>query len=162
MHSPVPALARALTALSNILTKAEAHAEARKIEPAALLQFRLFPDMLDFTRQVQLTCDFCVRAAARLSGGDVPSFPDVETSFAALQTRIATAQTYLQGVNTAAFEGAEGREIVLAQRSGEMRMNGQDYYSLYSLPQVYFHLTTAYDILRHNGVEVGKRDYMGA
>jgi len=162
MHSPVPALSRALTALSNILTKAEAHAEARKIDPAALLQFRLYPDMLHFTRQVQLTCDFCVRAAARLSGSDVPSFPDVETSFAELQTRIATAQTYLQGVNAAAFEGAEGREIVLAQRSGEMRMSGQDYYSLYSLPQVYFHLTTAYDILRHNGIEVGKRDYMGA
>ncbi len=162
MHSPVPALSRALTALSNILTKAEAHVEARKIDPAALMQFRLYPDMLNFTRQVQLTCDFCARAVARLSGKDVPSFPDVETGFAELQTRIAAVLTYLQSFAAADFADAEGREIVLPQRGGEMRMSGQDYYSLYSLPQVYFHLTTAYDILRHNGVEIGKRDYMGA
>jgi uncharacterized protein len=162
MHSPVPALSKTLHALSTLLTKAEAHCEARKIDPAAILAFRLYPDMLSFTKQVQLTCDFCARAVARLSGADVPSFPDVETSFAELQARVATAKAYVDGFAPDRFDGAETREITIPQRSGEMKMSGQDYLSLYSLPQVYFHLTTAHAILRHNGVEIGKRDYMGA
>jgi uncharacterized protein len=161
MHSPVPALSRILLALSNVLTKADAHCAAHKIDPTVLLTYRLFPDMLPFTRQVQLTCDFCARSVARLSGSDVPSFPDVETSFAELQTRIATAKTYVEGFVPARFDEAEVREIVIPMRGSEMKMSGADYYTLYSLPQVYFHATTAYNILRHNGVEIGKRDFMG-
>ena len=161
MHSPVAALSRILYALSNVLTKAEAHCTALKIDPTVLLTDRLFPDMLPFTRQVQLTCDFCARSVARLSGAEVPSFPDVETTFADLQTRIATAKAYVEGFGVAQFEGAEAREIVLPMRGSEMKMSGADYYTLYSLPQVYFHATTAYNILRHNGVGIGKRDYMG-
>jgi uncharacterized protein len=118
--------------------------------------------MLPFTRQVQLTCDFCARSVARLSGSDVPSFPDVETTFAELQTRIATAKTYVESFSPAQFDGSEAREIILQMRGTEVKMSGADYYTLYSLPQVYFHATTAYNILRHNGVEIGKRDYMGA
>ena len=162
MHSPVPALSRALHALSNILTKAEAHCTADKIDPTVMLSLRLFPDMLNFTQQVQLTCDFSARAVARLSGAEVPSFPDVETSFAELQTRIATAKTYVDSFTPAHFEAAEIREITLPMRGTEMKMSGADYYTLYSLPQVYFHATTAYNILRHNGVGIGKRDFMGA
>ena len=161
MHSPVPALSRSLLALSNVLTKAEAHCAAHKIDPAVLLSFRLFPDMLPFTRQVQLTCDFCARSVARLSGATVPGFPDVETTFAELQTRIATAKTYVEGFTPAQFDGAETRLITIPMRGSGMTMAGADYYTLYSLPQVYFHLTTAYNILRHNGVVIGKRDYMG-
>ena len=161
MHTPVPALSRILLALSNVLTKADAHCTAHKIDPTVLLTFRLFPDMLPFTRQVQLTCDFSARSVARLSGSDVPSFPDVETTFAELQTRIATAKAYVEGFGAGQFDGAEAREIVLPMRGSEMKMSGADYYTLYSLPQVYFHATTAYNILRHNGVEIGKRDYMG-
>ena len=162
MHSPVPALSRILHALSNVLTKAEAHCAAHKIDPTVLLTYRLFPDMLPFTRQVQLTCDFCARSVARLSGADVPSFAEVETSFAELQTRIATAKTYVESFTPAQFDGAELREIVIPMRGTEMKMSGADYYTLYSLPQVYFHATTAYNILRHNGVVIGKRDFMGA
>jgi uncharacterized protein len=98
---------------------------------------------------------------ARLSGSDVPSFADVEVTFAELQTRIATAKTYVEGFAPARFDGAETREIVIPMRGSEMKMSGADYYTLYSLPQVYFHATTAYNILRHNGVVIGKRDYMG-
>ena len=161
MHSPVPALSRILLALSNVLTKAEAHCTAHKIDPTVLLNYRLFPDMLPLTRQVQLTCDFCARSVARLSGADVPSFADVETTYPELQTRIATAKTYVESFTPAQFDGAEGREIVIPMRGTEMKMTGADYYTLYSLPQVYFHATTAYNILRHNGVVIGKRDYMG-
>ena len=162
MHSPVAALSRTLQALAAILTKAEAHCTAHKIDAAVMLALRLFPDMLPLTRQVQLTCDFCARSVARLSGSDVPSYPDVETTFAELQTRIATAKTYVDGFSPAQFDGSETREITLQMRGAEVKMSGADYCTLYSLPQVYFHATTAYNILRHNGVGIGKRDFMGA
>lgn len=163
MHNQIiPPLDRILAALSNILTKAEAHCSARTIKPEALLAFRLYPDMFPFTRQVQLTCDFCVRAAARLSGSEVPSTPDTETSFAELQARIATARAFIAAIPAAAFDGADTRDITIKMRGNDVTMSGLDYRTLYSLPQVYFHATTAYNILRHNGVEVGKGDYMGA
>lgn len=151
-----------LGALAKILTKAEAHCEAKGIKPQALLTFRLFPDMLDFTRQVQLTCDFAARAAARLTGMDVPGFPDTETTFPELQARIATARAYLATFTPSQFADAADRVVTLKLRTGEMVLSGSDYLSLYSLPQFYFHATTAYDILRHNGVEIGKADFMGA
>ncbi|MGB4828769.1 MAG: DUF1993 domain-containing protein [Paracoccaceae bacterium] len=163
MHSmSVLTMDRFLAALSAILTKAEAHCEAKKITPDALLQFRLFPDMLPMIVQVRLTCDFAARASARLAGTSPKSFPDTETTFAELQTRIRAARDYMHEFGPAQFEGAETRAIVFPAGGREMTLSGQDYLSLYALPQVFFHMTTAYNILRHNGVELGKRDYMGA
>jgi uncharacterized protein len=155
-------MTRTLGALSTILTKAEAHCEARNIKPEALLTFRLFPDMLPFTKQVQLSCDFAARAAARLAGAEIPAFPDTETTFAELQARIVAAQAYVASHDAMAFDGAADRAITLTIRGTAMQMTGQQFATLYSLPQFYFHVTTAYNILRHNGVEIGKGDYMGA
>jgi len=158
----IPPLRRSLGALSKILTRAEEHCTARSIDPAALLQFRLFSDMLNMTKQVQLTCDFAARLAPRLTGADLPSFPDSETTFAELQARIAAVLAYLDGFDADAFKGSEEREITIKLRSGEMKMNGLQFATQYAMPQFYFHMTTTYNILRHNGVELGKRDYMGA
>jgi hypothetical protein len=160
-QSIVPML-RTLSALSNILTKAESHAAAKGIKPEVILGLRLFPDMMDFTKQVQLSCDFAVRAAARLTGADLPSYPDFETSFEQLQTRIKAVQTVLQAYPGTAFEDAATRQITLKIRGNDVTLTGQQFLSLYSLPQFYFHVTTAYNLLRHNGVEIGKADYMGA
>ncbi len=163
MHAyVVPPLTRALSALSNILTKAEAHATEAKIDPDTLLLFRLYPDMLNFTRQVQLTCDFAARLPARVVGDEVPSFPDVEKTFGELQSRIARTSAHVASFAPERFVGAETREVAIKTRTSEMKMSGVDYATQYALPQLYFHLTTAYDILRHNGVVLGKRDYMGA
>lgn len=160
-QSVVPMI-RTLSALSNILTKAESHAMARGIKPEVLLALRLFPDMMDFTKQVQLSCDFSVRAAARLTGAELPNFPDTETSFEQLQARIKTVISILQAYPSAAFEGAANRQITLKIRGNDVTLSGQQFLSLYALPQFYFHVTTAYNLLRHNGVEIGKADYMGA
>lgn len=158
----IPVFTRFLGALSGVLAKAEAHVEAQGLKPEALLGFRLYPDMLPFTRQVQLTADFATRGADRLTGREVRSFPDTETGFAELRTRLAAAAEYLDGFTPAEFEGAESREVVLTLRIGEMRMPGAQFLEFYAKPQVFFHMTTAYDILRHNGVVLGKRDFMGA
>ncbi|MEH6773440.1 MAG: DUF1993 domain-containing protein [Cereibacter changlensis] len=158
----VPPMLRNLRALSAILAKAEAHCTARKIEPEALLGFRLFPDMLPLTRQVQLACDFAARASARLAGAEMPSFPDTETSFAQLIARIRTATDYIESFDAGQFEGAESRSITMKQRGGEVTMTGLDYLTGFALPNFYFHTATAYDILRHNGLEIGKMDYVGS
>jgi uncharacterized protein len=158
----IPPMDRTLGALSAILTKAEAHCAAQNIKPEVLLTFRLFPDMFDFTRQVQLACDFGARAAARLAGADPQSFPDIETSFAELQARIAGARAYMASFAANAYDGAEAREVTIKMRGQDVTMTGQAYLSTYSLPQFHFHATTAYNILRHNGLAIGKRDYMGA
>ena len=155
-------MTRTLDALSKILTKAEAHCTARSIKPEALLAFRLFPDMLPFTKQVQLSCDFAARAAARLAGAEIPAFPDTEATFSELQARIAAAKAYAASHAATAFDGAGDRAITIKIRGNDMQMTGQQFATLYSLPQFYFHVTTAYNILRHNGVEIGKGDYMGA
>ena len=157
----VPPLTRMLTALHAILAKADAHCTARKIDPAALLTARLFPDMFPLTRQVQLTCDFSARAAARLSASEVPNFPDTETTFDELAARIIRARDHVSSVDPAAFDGAEQRVVTIKMRGQDVQMTGLDYLTIFALPQVYFHATTAYNILRHNGVEVGKADYMG-
>lgn len=163
MHAHiVPPMDRCLAALSAILTKAEAHCDAKGIKPEALLAFRLYPDMFPFTRQVQLTCDFAARAAARLAGADPKAFPDTETSFAELQTRIAAAREYMASFPASAHAGAKTRPVTIKMRGQDVTMPGLEYLTVYSLPQVYFHATTAYTILRHNGVEIGKRDFMGA
>lgn len=157
----VPPLTRTLGALGGILAKADAHCTARSIDPAALLAFRLFPDMLPFTRQVQLACDFAARLPARLAGADLPSYPDTETSFAALQARVETARADVAAYDPARFEGAAEREVTIKTQMAELQMTGLVFLTQFALPHVHFHATTAYDILRHNGVELGKRDYMG-
>ena len=163
MHAYIiPPMDRTLGALSKILAKAEAHCAARNIKPEALLAFRLFPDMFPFTRQVQLACDFAARSASRLAGETPQSFPDTETGFAELQARIAGVRAYAAGFAVTAYDGAETREITIKARGQEMTMTGLAFLTLYALPQFHFHATTAYNILRHNGVDLGKMDYMGA
>ncbi|WP_395543214.1 DUF1993 family protein [Neotabrizicola sp. sgz301269] len=153
---------RFLGALAAILGKAEAHCAARGIKPEALLQDRLFPDMFPLVKQVQLACDFAARGAARLAGEMPKSFPDTETSFGELQARIAAARDYMAGFDAPAYDGAEARGITIKIGGADRTLTGEDFLDFYSLPQFHFHLTTAYAILRHNGVELGKRDYMGA
>ena len=158
----IPPMDRTLGALSNILGKAEAHCAAKNIKPEVLLGFRLYPDMFPFTRQVQLACDFAARAAARLAAAEPRSFPDTETSIAELQARIAAVRDYTGGFAPAAYDGAEGRTITIKVRGTDMSMPGLAFLTVYALPQFHFHATTAYNILRHSGVEIGKMDYMGA
>ncbi len=153
---------RFLAALSTILTKTEAHCEARKIKPEVILAARLFPDMLPLVKQVQLSCDFAARGTARLAGQDPKGFPDTETTFAELHDRIAAARGYMASFQPEDFARAADRAITFKAGGHDMTLNGAEFLSFYSLPQFYFHLTTAYDILRHNGVELGKLDYMGA
>ena len=163
MHAyVVPPMDRTLGALSKILAKADAHCTARNLKPEALLAFRLFPDMFPFTRQVQLTCDFAARSAARLAGAEPRSFPDTETSFAELQARIADVRAYAAGFAPVAYAGAEVLQVTIKARGQDMTMTGLAFLTIYALPQFHFHATTAYNILRHNGVELGKMDYMGA
>jgi uncharacterized protein len=157
----VPPMDRTLGALSGILAKAAAHATAKNINPDALLTFRLYPDMLPFIRQVQLACDFGARAAARMAGVEPQGFPDTETSFAELQTRIAAARAYMATFPSGAYDGADTRSVTIKMRGQDVTMPGLAYLMMYSLPQFHFHTTTAYNILRHNGVEIGKADYMG-
>lgn len=158
----IPALQRSLTALARILQKAETHCTDHKIAPEVLLGSRLFPDMLPLTRQVQLTCDFATRLNARLAGTEVPSHPDTETTFAALRGRIAAVQAELANATPAQFEAAAGRQITFKAGPSEMTLSGQDYYAHYALPQFHFHMSMTYAILRHNGVVLGKRDFMAA
>ena len=162
MQSPVPQFTRMLHALAAILAKAEAHAAARKIAPEALLQARLFPDMMTLVGQVQLACDFAARASARLAGADIRNFPDTETSFAVLQARIATALAYIAAFSADAYGGAEARAVTIRQQGRDTTMTGSEYLSLFAQPQFFFHVTAAYCILRAKGIEIGKGDYMGA
>jgi len=164
MHAAsVPVFSQMLGSLGAILAKAEAHAADRKIEPAALLQSRLFPDMLPLTRQVQIACDFAKGVTARLAGAEVPVYDDQEQTFAELRALVARTIGFIDGFDAAAFDGSEQREIVTRPGTPkERRFDGQSYLLSYGLPQFFFHVTTAYALLRHHGVEIGKRDYMGA
>jgi uncharacterized protein len=164
MHtSSVPVFNQMLGGLGDVLAKAEAHAQAKKIDPAALLQARLYPDMFHLTQQVQVACDFAASVAARLAGVPVPTMANTESSFAELRARIATTRAFLDGLSPDAFAGSEARDIVLRPGTPKERhLAGHAYLHHYGLPQFYFHVTTAYALLRHNGVEVGKKDYMGA
>ena len=159
----VPVLAQMLGALRGVLRTAAEHAEAHKIEPDALLSARLYPDMFALRRQVQIASDFARGIAARLADVEVPSVADEETSFDDLQARIANTLAFINALPAERFEGAEGREVVVQPgKPRERRFAGQAYLLSYGLPQFFFHVTTAYSILRHNGVPIGKRDYMGA
>jgi hypothetical protein len=164
MHeASVPVFTQLLTALDGCLAKAAAHAAERKIDPDALLRARLFPDMFELVRQVQIACDFGKSVPARLAGVDVPSYEDNETSFADLQARIAKTLAFIGALDAAKFDGSESREIVLRPGTPkEKRLAGKAYLLAYGLPQFFFHVTTAYALLRHNGVEIGKKDFMGA
>ena len=158
----IPVFRQMLGGLDDVLSKAEAHAADRKIDPAALLQARLFPDMFPFTRQVQIACDFAKSVPARLVGVDVPAYEDVEQSFAELRERIGRTLAFIDGLDATQFEGAAQREIVLRPGTPkERKLDGQAYLLAYGLPQFFFHVTTAYALLRHNGVELGKKDFMG-
>ena len=160
--SSVPVFKQMLGGLSGILAKADAHAVARKIEPNALLQARLFPDMFPLVRQVQVACDFAKSVSARLAGVEVPSFTDTEQSFADLQARIVKTLEFIDSLTAQQYEGSDTREIVTqAGTPKEKHFTGQSYLINYGLPHFFFHVTTAYAILRHNGVELGKKDYVG-
>jgi hypothetical protein len=160
-HS-VPVFKQMLVALKTILAQASAHATAQSIEPDALLQARLYPDMFALVKQVQIAADFARGVSARLAGVEVPAHDGQEKSFADLDTLLAQTVGFLDGLSPSQFEGAESREIVLRPGTPkEKRLVGQSYLANYGLPQFFFHVTTAYAILRHNGVAIGKRDYMG-
>ena len=158
----IPVFKQMLGGLSGVLAKADAHVAAKKIDPNALLQARLFPDMFPLLRQVQVATDFAKSVSARLAGVDVPKLDDNEQTFADLQARITTVLTFIDGLDVALFDEAATREIITqAGTPKEKRFTGASYIFNYGLPHFFFHTTTAYDILRHNGVEVGKKDYIG-
>lgn len=159
----VPVFKQMLGGLSNFLAKAEAHATAKKIDPNVLLQSRLYPDMFALLRQVQIACDFAKGTCARLAGAEVPSYEDTETSFADLQARIAKTLTFIDALPADSINGSEERQVVTqAGTAREKTFAGQAYLLTYGLPHFFFHTSTAYAILRHNGVEVGKKDFIGA
>ena len=159
----VPVFKQMLLALKGVLAQASAHATAHLIEPDALLQARLYPDMFALTKQVQIAADFARGVSARLAGVEVPAQAGQEKSFADLDLLLTQTVSFLDGLNAAQFEGSESKEIVLRPGTPkEKKLVGQTYLANYGLPQFFFHVTTAYDILRHNGIAIGKRDYMGA
>ncbi|MDE1181110.1 DUF1993 family protein [Paraburkholderia sp.] len=160
-QASVPALVRGLTALQAILGKAEAHAAEKQVDPSVFTSARLFPDMLPLTRQIYIATDTAKGCAARLAGVEPPKYDDVETTFDELTARLQKTIDYLKSLDAAQIDGSEEREIVLKMRSGPIEFTGASYLLTFVLPNFYFHVTTAYDILRHNGVELGKLDYLG-
>lgn len=158
----VPVFKQILGGLDGVLAKAQAHISDRKIEPTALLQARVFPDMFTFTRQVQIACDFAKSVSARLAGSDVPAYDDSEQSFDELRARIERTVAFIGSLSASNFEGRADREIVLrAGTPKERKLTGEAYLLNYGLPQFFFHVTTAYSLLRHAGIDIGKRDFMG-
>lgn len=157
----VPVFDRRLTALAAILDKAAAHAEAKKIEPGAFMMDRLYPDMFPFWLQVQAACDHARNITARLISVELPIFDQTVQSFDGLKQRIANTLAFVNAAGEAAFEGADERKVTLVTGGREREMTGLDYFLNSGLPNFYFHITTAYGILRHNGVEIGKRDFLG-
>ena len=161
-QASVPVLIRMLTNLKGILQKAAAHAKAKKIDEAALLDARLYPDMFGFTRQIQIACDFARNIGARLAGVEPPSYEDNEKTFAELVSRVDRSIEYLRTLTAPMVDGSEGREIVRPIRGEPKKFTGIGYLLQFALPNFFFHTTTAYAILRHGGVEVGKNDFVGA
>jgi hypothetical protein len=157
----VPVFDSMLKNLSTLLDKAVAHAQAKGYDPAVLLQSRLAPDMFPLTRQVQIATDAAKFGVARLTGVEAPKFADDETTFEQLRARIEKTRAFVTGVPREAFEGAEGRRVEVPTRTATYAFDGRTFLLHWSMPNFYFHVVTAYDILRHNGVEVGKRDYLG-
>jgi hypothetical protein len=157
-----PVFKQVLNSLAAIINKAEVHAAEKKIDPAALLQARLFPDMFPFTRQVQVAADFAKGAAARLAGVEVPKYEDNEQTFAELKARIAKTVAFIDGLPQDGFEASAQRDITTGSGEKAKQWKGQVYLMHYALPHFFFHATTAYDILRHNGVDIGKKDFIGS
>jgi uncharacterized protein len=158
----VPLFIQMLTALTGILNKAEAHCQAKGIQPEVLLSARLYPDMLPFTKQVQLACDFAAKGSARLADVEVPSTADSEKSFDELRQRLAKTIDYLKTFSPVQFEGAETKDITFpAGPSGNLTLKGQQFVNRFVFPNFFFHTSIAHGILRHNGVEIGKRDFLG-
>lgn len=157
----IPPLKRVLSNLAAILKKGEEYADAKKVEHQVLLNSRLFVDMYPLTRQVQIATDMSKGAGARLAAIEIPKYEDNETSFAELQARIAKTIAFLDAITPEQLEGAEAREITITIRKADLKFSGQDYLLKWVLPNVYFHVSTAYNILRHNGVELGKQDFLG-
>jgi uncharacterized protein len=158
----VPAFLQILGSLSGILTKAEAHCKAKNIQPEVLLNARLYPDMLSFTKQIQLACDFAGKGCARLTHSEVPSTPDVEKSFAELQQRLTKTIDYIKTFKPAQFEGGDAREVTFPIGPDKtLTLPGQQFLNRFAFPNFYFHAATAHGILRHNGVEIGKHDFLG-
>jgi len=160
-QASVPVFIRALANLAHVLDKGAAHAAAKNVSDEVLLQTRLVPDMLPLIKQVQIACDMATRGAARLAGVEPQSFEDNETTLAQAHERIARATTYLKTFTAEQIDGSETRAIHLTMRSGEMHFDGQTYLLGFVLPNVFFHCTTAYNILREAGAELGKADFLG-
>lgn len=161
MQSPVPYFTHSLTALSKILDKAEAYAEAKKLKPEVIPQLRLIADMLPFWRQVTIACDHAKGASARLAGVEVPSFADEEETIADLKARIAKTLAFIATIPAGAFAGAGARTITVKAGPRELTFPAETYYNSYAVPNFYFHMTMAYAILRGNGVDIGKVDFLG-
>lgn len=161
-QASVPVFARRLTALSAILDKTAAHAAEKKIDPAAYLQARLYPDMYPLVKQAQVASDFAKNCAARLAGVETPKYEDTETTFAELKARLDKTVAFVQSFKPEQIDGSDARTIAFKMGPRDVSMSGADYLLTVAMPNFYFHVTTAYVILRHNGIEVGKRDFMGA
>lgn len=157
----IPPLKRALGNLAAILKKGEEYADAKKVDHQVLLNSRLFVDMYPLTRQVQIATDMSKGAGARLAAIEIPKYEDNETSFAELQARIANTITFLDSINPEQLQDADTRDITITIRKADIKFSGQDYLLKWVLPNVYFHVTTAYNILRHNGVSLEKQDFLG-
>jgi hypothetical protein len=160
-QASVPRFVNILGNLSNILDKAHAHVNSHKIDDATLTSYRLFPDMLPMSKQVQIACDTAKGAVARLAGVDIPVYEDNEKTFADLKSRIAKTVAFIQTVTPGQIDGTEEKAIVLKRGEKETHYKGMQFLLGHAIPNVYFHVTTAYDILRHNGIQIGKRDYLG-
>ena len=160
-QASIPVFVRALGNLSVLLDKGAAFAEAKKIDPSVLVNARLAPDMFPLSRQVQIACDGVKGCAARLAGIEVPSHPDTESTFPELQQRIAKTLAFIQNVAREQIDASEERPITLTLRNKDIKFQGQGYLLNFVLPNLFFHETVAYAILRHNGVEIGKMDFLG-
>jgi len=160
-QASAPRFVNMLTNLSAILDKAQAHVEAKKLDPAALTEARLFPDMFPMKRQVQIACDAAKGAVARLAGVEVPKHEDTEQTLSELKARIAKTIAFIKTLKPAQVDGTEDKEIVLKLGGSEKKFTGMQYLLGHATPNFFFHVTTTYNILRHNGVEIGKRDFIG-
>jgi hypothetical protein len=158
----VPAFLQILGSLTGILAKAEAHCKAKNIQPEVLLGARLYPDMHPLSRQIQFACDFAAKGCARLTHSEVPSAPDTEKTFDELQQRLARTIDYVKAFKPAQFDGANSRDVSFpVGPTNTMTLKGQQFLNNFAFPNFYFHAATAHGILRHNGVEIGKRDFLG-
>ncbi len=160
-QASVPRIVNMLTNLDHLLDKALVHIESKKWNEAALTQFRLYPDMLPMTRQVQIACDTAKGVVARLAGVDIPAYEDNEVSFADLKQRIAKTMAFVNSFIAGQIDGTEDKDIVTKRGDVETHYKGMQFLLNHAMPNIYFHVTTVYTILRHNGIEIGKRDYLG-